>query len=260
MARKFGKIDARLWRSRKFAALADDSLRLTYVWLLTCRHGNGTGIFTIPAMYLATELSCGLDEAEARLDALEAVGLIERAPDEVIRIVGWFRVANAPRTPSIAVGVAKSLSEVSDTGTGICRSHAILELLAAILAMCGGWDQETQTFNHMIRTAHSLLASEIERDREQTQQAAHNLRLSLSDICRAYGVPMPDKKENENENENESENKEQRRRTEIENRDREQRTEIENREQRTEKRATGGAQSIADMVADLSAKAARSKI
>jgi len=207
MSRKFGKIDARVWQSEKFRALAGDGERLCYFWCHTTQFANPRGLYQAPPALAAWEMGCDQGEAEARLAALERVGLIERGPDQVIRIVQWFRVQNAPLTPSKAVAILKGFR---DRGGGVSSdtdvfAAAFLEFVDVTLAQAPGWEPETQVFSHLFKELKATVAAELRRSPDRMGRAENNLGVSVSDICRTLGTPMPDRWQPEKESERESE-------------------------------------------------------
>lgn len=206
MSRKFGKIDARIWQSNRFKALASDGERLAYLWCHTTQFANPRGLYQAPAALAAWEMGCDQAEAESRLEALERVGLIERGPDMVIRIVQWFRVQNAPLTPSKAVATLKAFR---DRGGGVAVdtdvfAAAFLEFVDVTLAQAPGWEPDTQVFSHLFKELKGAVTVELNRSLPRMVRAENNLGVSVTAICQALGMPMPSQWNTEKERQRES--------------------------------------------------------
>lgn len=239
MARKFGKVTATLDQSQRWKSLPDDGCKLAYTWLLWCRHGNGIGLFQMPPMYLAFSLTEGdLGEAERRLDEIERAGLIDRAPDDVIRIRQWFTKEHSPRNPSIAIAVLKQFQDRSQLGDSPARTRAFLEFAYQVFTKVASWEDSR---------VHSALMAELPKEMEReaqrvprlVQDALLNLGLdTLNPVWRTawdmMSTPWEQEREQEQEREGErkprGENPEQEHRTE----NREVRTRTENGEPRAD--------------------------
>lgn len=256
MGRKFGKVGATLDGSRRWWSLPDDSARLTFSWLLWNRHGNALGLYTLPPMFLGVGLRCDLEDAEARLAAIERAGLIERAPRDVVRIAQWFTKQNPTRNPSMGLGAIKAIRDRSQIEDSLARSKTALEFAYCCLAGEGSWNTETSVYGQFTKELEGFLAEEVKRVPDLTLEAMKGLGLTPHDMawqtiwamvatsCGHDVRMMWDKREKETESENENEresetgNERLRQETEID-------TETETGDLRPEKRAASGKKAAA---------------
>lgn len=111
--REFSKVSPTVWRSRKFKALTDETVKLTYLYLLTCPHGNSAGCFDLPAMYACADLDIKEPAYRKALDVLRRVGLIDfDEHDETILLVNWATF-NEPTNAKHAMGLLDQLDQAS---------------------------------------------------------------------------------------------------------------------------------------------------
>ena len=100
MTRPFGMIVTSIWGSQRFHALPDDTCRLGYLYLHTNDHRNSLGCFRLPPDYLAADLRIDVEKARYILHEIEAQGLVDYDPvNLVVRIAKWFphNAINSPK-------------------------------------------------------------------------------------------------------------------------------------------------------------------
>lgn len=95
--REFGKIYSRFWTSPDIVALSDQG-KLLACYLMTCSHGNITGLYRLPNGYVTDDLGWSPETVGEGFYELFANGFIDR--DEatgwtlVHRFLKWNRVEN----------------------------------------------------------------------------------------------------------------------------------------------------------------------
>lgn len=137
--REFGKISARIWRSKKFRALPDDLSQLVYIYLQTCAHGNSAGCFHISPVMIASEMKQEPAQIDAALDRCAEVGLIRRFEEEdLVQIVAFFD-HNAPSSRPQLAGPVKILAALPECEAVSC---AQIELAVAIYLRAKDFDKE----------------------------------------------------------------------------------------------------------------------
>lgn len=71
--RDYGKVFTRFWTSADIDGL-NVYAKLLALYLLTCKHSNLLGCYTLPVAYVACDLGWNHDDVKRELTALEAVG------------------------------------------------------------------------------------------------------------------------------------------------------------------------------------------
>lgn len=166
MTRRYGPIGTSVWDSQKFLALANDSHRLGYLYLIACPHGNSLGVFRLPVVYFAADRRTDKDAAEAMLSDMAQVGLIERGEDEQLRITRWFFNDTGANNPSTASSFCKVFKDDRLIRRGPLRTRALIEMAVATLTKAEAWNPETQPFGKMVTDIERLLVSEMKADPE----------------------------------------------------------------------------------------------
>lgn len=112
MARDFTKLSPRIWQSDKFRGLPDDATRLAYLYYLTSRHQESSGVHNIPDAYAAADLGWPFDTVVTARKALMQSGLLhyDEATHEAF-INDWFKF-NPPMSISHATGIRRFLEKV----------------------------------------------------------------------------------------------------------------------------------------------------
>lgn len=170
-------VSSTLDRSEKWWRLPDDSCRLSYVWLLSSKFQRPTGLSVLAPAILGVSLRCPLDEAERRMAAIEAAGMIETAADDVVRIVGWFAQPHTVYNPSNVTAFCKAFRDTSEIKRSDVRSRSILEFLAAALNKSEGWNPATAQYQQMMDDIQRLVMAEMQADKDRTIEAYNASRL-----------------------------------------------------------------------------------
>ena len=168
MTRRYGPIGTAVWESRKFLALENDMHRLGYLYLIACPHGNSLGVFQLKIQYFAADRRITEDQAEGLLADLERVGLIERAAEDHVRVVGWFRQETGANSPSTASSFCKVFNDSRLVRRGNLRSNALGEMVVATLTRAEAWNPDTKPFSQMTRDITNLLVAEMRADPQAT--------------------------------------------------------------------------------------------
>ncbi|WP_026481049.1 hypothetical protein [Ahrensia sp. 13_GOM-1096m] len=110
--RKFSMVSPRIWQSRKFQALPDNTARLAYFYLITSNHGNAAGCYHLPAGYAATDTGLSENDFIKARSALIASGLLifDDETDEVF-VPNWYEF-NVPTTEKHITGIRYSLERI----------------------------------------------------------------------------------------------------------------------------------------------------
>ena len=164
MSRRYGPIGTSVWDSDKFLSLENDTSRLGYLYLIACPHGNSVGVFRLPVSYFAADRRTEKETAEAMLDDMERVNLIERGKDDQIRITKWFWNDTGANNPSTASAFCKVFNDTRLVKRGDLRLHALVEMVIATLTKAEGWNPDSAPFSKMIKDLQNLIASETKRD------------------------------------------------------------------------------------------------
>ena len=138
---RYHKVFTRLWSSPGFRSAPDDQ-RLAMLFVLTCRHRNTEGLFTLPLPLAAHELAWPIERTRAAFDALEGAGFIAVDLDVdlvwLINAVAW----NAPRGEKQLRGAVNVLAETPDS---FLQAHYLVKCrelcpeLAALIASDLRW-------------------------------------------------------------------------------------------------------------------------
>lgn len=164
MTRKYGPIGTTIWTSKRFLKLKNDTNRLAFIYLVACPHGNSLGVFKLPVVYFAADRGLTVGEAEAVLDDMQSVGLIERGDEEQIRIPNWFYQDTGAGNPSTVSAFCKVFKDNRLVRPGPLRTAAIAEMVLASLEIAEGWNPTTAPFGKMSNDLTSFLIAEGRRD------------------------------------------------------------------------------------------------
>lgn len=164
MSRRYGPIGTSVWDSGKFLALENDSNRLGYLYLIACPHGNSVGVFRLPVNYFAADRRTDPETAEAMLQDMERVGLIERGREDQIRITKWFWNDTGANNPSTASAFCKVFMDTRLIKRGELRTRGLVEMATATLTKAEGWNPESAPFSKMIRDIQNLISQELKQD------------------------------------------------------------------------------------------------
>lgn len=181
MARKFGMVGSSVWDSDKFTSLSDDSARLTYLYLCTTHHGNGVGVFKMPAAYLAVDRGKTKDEADATLQELKTKGLIEIGHEGQIRITKWFYGPSGANSPSTGSSFAKTFQDRTMVKDGELRLRAALEMMHSTLEKARGWNPDSTPLSHMHGDFIKLLSALLKDHGVKVFDAVEYLGYSTQD-------------------------------------------------------------------------------
>ena len=169
--RRFGPIGTSVWSSRKFLALANDSNRLAYLYLIACPHGNALGLFRLPTGYFAADRRISHDDGEAMLKDMERVGLIRR-DGETIRITSWFAQDTGANNPSTVSAFCKLFNDTREIKRGPLRGEAIAEMSHASLSRAESWNPNTDQFSRMVKDLQNLLIGQLRSPDSDALQSA----------------------------------------------------------------------------------------
>ncbi len=91
MSRMFGKVISSLWGSPKFRALANDTHRLAYHYVLTNQHGNAIGAYRLPLAYIGADMDHPEPVVREAMHDLCSAGLVDYdASAGVVRVLSWY--------------------------------------------------------------------------------------------------------------------------------------------------------------------------
>jgi hypothetical protein len=129
--RDFSKVSPQIWDSERFKALADDSARLAYLYLLSNGHQNSIGCYRLPAAYACADMGWTAPKYQAALAALIAAELIE-ADDQTreVLIPRLFK-HNPPTNAKHAQGAFRLVEKI--------ESSTLRD--AATAALTTAWDK-----------------------------------------------------------------------------------------------------------------------
>lgn len=123
--REFGKVYSQFWTSPDIAPLADQA-KLLACYLLTCAHGNITGLYRLPTGYVTDDLGWPAETVSEAFSELFVNGFIDR--DEatgwtlVHRFLRWNKVEN----PNQGKAFEKCFDQIPDS----VSAKAVLASLA----------------------------------------------------------------------------------------------------------------------------------
>jgi len=109
--RQYGQIQCAIWANPRFKALSEKS-KLILIYLLTGRHSNGLGCFSIPFGYVSADLKYGIDTVSKGFTELYENGFIKYCETTeyvfICKFLKWNPIAN----PKIATSREKEFSEI----------------------------------------------------------------------------------------------------------------------------------------------------
>lgn len=112
----YGAVDRRIWNDERFRRWRED-VRMVWLYLLTCPHGNRLGCFVLPTYYVADDVQLELDVAREALATLEEEGRI--AWDRELRVVCIRNHLKPEYNPlanqSVVKAAMKDLAELPDS-------------------------------------------------------------------------------------------------------------------------------------------------
>ncbi len=104
--RDYGKISTGIWHSKKFRGL-DETIKLFYLYLHTCKHGNSAGCFHLPKGYILADMQWSLDAIGRAMDRAMDRGLISYNNDEEVIKIHDFLEHSPISNPKHAAGTIK---------------------------------------------------------------------------------------------------------------------------------------------------------
>lgn len=112
----YGAVDRRVWNDERFRSW-DRDVRMVWLYLLSCPHGNRLGCFVLPSYYVADDVQLEPDEAQEALAALEEAGRI--VWDRELRVVcirNHLRPEYNPlQNKSVVKAALKDLAKLPDS-------------------------------------------------------------------------------------------------------------------------------------------------
>ena len=171
MSWHYSPVGSSLWQSRKFMALGDDPTRLSYIYLLTCRHGNGLGAFRLPTIYLAGDRGIEPKVAAAQVAKMVEVGLVETDAEDMVRLIGWFIQDTGANNPSTVTSFCKLFQDARIIKRSDLRSRALAEMLWATMTRAESWNPATAPFERMMKDVDRMLRQELKADKRRTVEA-----------------------------------------------------------------------------------------
>ena len=130
MSRDFSKISPKVWRSRRFKALATDDARYFMIFLITSPHQTSAGCFHMLDAYAAADLGWTVErmiDARTLVAAAELI-VFDEATEEYF-INGWFAF-NRPMNVSHQTSIVRRVEALESE---LVREVAEAELQPVII-------------------------------------------------------------------------------------------------------------------------------
>lgn len=179
MSRSFGQVASTLDQSEKWWALKTDRARLAYTWLHWNRHATLTGLYTMPAVFMAHYLHMSADEANDVLDDIASVGLIDRHGD-LIRLCGLYK-AIPPYNQSTIISACHAFEDERAIPPGQLRARAMVELVEASFRRGEEFNPNADLTDKMWKTLMTMMNREQRKRQASLSEAYYHLRLHESD-------------------------------------------------------------------------------
>lgn len=110
--RSFGMLGSTIWQSRRFNRLGSDGARLAFCYVISTDHGNLIGTYRLNPNYMAADRSISTDQAEAELEDMAQVGLIDYDGNErLLHVRRWFS-RNKITNRNHLIGAVRTLHEL----------------------------------------------------------------------------------------------------------------------------------------------------
>lgn len=109
MSREFSKVYQNVWGSRKFRSLPDDSCRLLYLYVLSCKHSNSSGCYDLEAGYAMADLKWSEIAYTKAIESLSIAGLVEVETGLPTVLVTKWTEFNEPTNAKHALAVFAQL-------------------------------------------------------------------------------------------------------------------------------------------------------
>lgn len=108
-ARDFSKVSPSVWGSRRLRTLSSITVKYTFIYMLTSKHVNSAGCYTLPDAYACADLDLSLDQYVAARSELIQAGMIlfDETTSELL-IDLWFK-HNPPMNDSHMSGTYRQL-------------------------------------------------------------------------------------------------------------------------------------------------------
>lgn len=149
MPRRYGPLGTNIWGSEKFNALANDTHRLGFIYLLSSDHTTPNGVYRLPPSYAAEDRGISVETAEAMISDLAHNDMIELGPDHWLRVKRWFFEETGASNPMNVVGFCSAFASRKLERAGPLRPRAFAELLCATSLRAMAWDQGTASYGKM---------------------------------------------------------------------------------------------------------------
>lgn len=110
----YSKIDELFWKDKKNRTLSNDE-KLLFLYLLTCPHRNILGLFSMPCLYIASDLNWDKEKTEKNIKNLIDKGYIYYDFENEWVLIKNFLKYNAPENPNQIKSCAKKIDEIVAT-------------------------------------------------------------------------------------------------------------------------------------------------
>jgi hypothetical protein len=111
---RYAKIESKVWHDEKFTQLTAAQQRL-FFYILTCPHGNLTGLFVLKEGYIVADLKCLLKDLTKDLTKLIEHGFIKYDFDTSVMWVKNFLKHNPLTNPNQVKAAIKTINQLPET-------------------------------------------------------------------------------------------------------------------------------------------------